>query len=335
MYSMFARIDMHPQSDFGEFVAYIGNNPDNVKAAENIARRLHPLYSAWGKRDSAAIATLQQALSTGRPSIYTDQEEVIREKLKTYLFGSVQRIAFLNRMIVSLQNDGREVTILTKGIGACVVSALRAFLPNWLLEEDGCTFKGMIAAQECHLCRPVVVVDYAGLMWYRGQVSHAAAPCSNKLLQIITLLPQLPYRISVIEKKEEIAGIDSGRKDQGEIEAVFTSQDPVPNHSAKALLVDDSASGELKGLGPRKITQGASSSTSTCVFRQVNLPIPKELLEHSGGASSSAAACGGVSRETVGWTTGTELHCIAGGPTHNGHGLQESDLGEVLRLASV
>jgi len=311
MYSMFVRSDRSPRSEFGKFISTLGNNSEKIKAAEKIVKRLAPLYQAWGFPEDDAIEVLHEAFEQ-YTQLLLPQESLIHEKLKEFLFGSADRIAFLTRLISSIQATGREVTILTKGIGACVVSALRTFLPQWL-ETPSTTASSAAEAKknslgvanDFKLLRAVVVVDYAGLLWHQGTVSRAAIPCSNKIVQMMALLSQFPY-----------------------VKAPAASGDA----RNRVLLVDDSASHEIKGMPSRSLkpssTSGGTSTTTTIDFKQVLVEVPSEFKGIGSIWETSAASGSGSGGADV-------LDCIAGGPQRNGPGLQRPHLEEILRVAQL
>jgi len=313
MYSMFVRSDRSPRSEFGKFIATLENNAEKIKVAEQIVKRLAPLYQAWGFPDDDAIDVLHEAMEENT-QLLLPQDSLIRENLKEFLFGSADRIAFLARLISSIQATGREVTILTKGIGACVVRALRTYLPQWL-ETSATTAKGAGAeekevslsvanANDSKLLRAVVVVDYAGLMWHQGTVSRAAVPCSNKIVQMMALLMQFPF---------------------------MNSSAASGDASNKVLLVDDSAPQEIKGMASKSLTAPGSSSRSggaTIDFKQVNVEVPNEFKGVGSIWGTASASGSGSGRAVV-------LDCIAGGPPRNGSGLQPAHLEETLRVARL
>jgi len=324
MYSMFVRSDRSPRTEFGKFLTTLDNNPEKIQAAENIVKRLKPLYQAWGYPEDAAIDVLQAALQQRSPLLIMPQDLIIYEDLKKFLFGSADRIAFLTRLISSIQGTGRDVTILTKGIGACVVSALRTYLPQWLEtsapistsggEEAKDTCQG--TASDSKLLRAVIVVDYAGLVWHQGNVLRAAVPpCANKIVQMVALLNQFPY--------------------MKPLSAVTAASGAVNN---KVLLVDDSASHEIKGMPSRSIkpqTTAAASSTGTTPsidFKQVHVEVSNDSKgadNISGTVSTSTSASASAAVDVF------VVDCIAGGPQRNGPGLQRAHLEEILHVASL
>lgn len=327
MYSMFVRSDRSPRSEFGKFLTTLDNNPEKIQAAENIVKRLVPLYQAWGYPEDAAIDVLQAALQQRSP-LLMPQDLIIYEDLKKFLFGSADRIAFLTRLISSIQGTGRDVTILTKGIGACVVSALRTYLPQWLEnsapistsggEEAKDTCQG--TASDSKLLRAVIVVDYAGLVWHQGNVTRAAAtPCSNKIVQMVALLNQFPY--------------------MKPLSAVTAASGAVNN---KVLLVDDSASHEIKGMPslsirPQTTTTAAASSTGATPsidFKQVHV----EVSNDSKGADNISGTVSTTTSTSASASAAVDVvvvDCIAGGPKRNGPGLQRAHLEEILYVASL
>ncbi len=329
MYCMFSARAVLPassKSELGRFVALIEHQADKIDILKRVLHRLRPVYQVWGSVGEESVRVLHQALAKAEPLLLPG-EESLKDDLREFLFGNQSRRDSLSLMLLEMQSRGQEVTILTKGLGCCVVGALKSLMPHWLgivetLAHAGAFSSGSLptsaacaatvtgdasaavwsspnsaasapAPVSIMLQRPLRVVDYAGLLWENGAVSRATLVCSEKLMQIAGLIPG-----------------------PGEGEGEGTD--------VHALLVDDSAKSELHGF-PASTVVGRTPPPHEWAFSQVGIV--------QRGASSSSS--GSISQLPPQWPPDSVFRCIAGGPKKNGSGIQASDVEEILRVARL
>jgi hypothetical protein len=306
-------------------VALIEHQPDKIDILKRVLLRLRPVYQVWGGVGEESVRVLHQALAKAEPLLLPG-EESLRDELREFLFGNQARRDSLSLMLQEMQSRGQEVTILTKGLGCCVVGALKSLMPHWLGMLETHTHAGAFssgtlptsaacaatttgdaaaaawsspapasapAAASIMLPRPLRVVDYAGLLWENGVVSRATLVCSEKLMQIAGLLPGPAPGPSK-------GGVGVGEGD-GEV--------------IHALLVDDSAKSELHGF-----------PASTVVGRT---PPPHEWAFFQVGIAQRG------SQLPARWPQDSVFRCIVGGPKKNGSGVQASDVEEILRVSRL
>jgi hypothetical protein len=328
MYALFSARGVLPassKSELGRFVAVIEHQADKIDILKRVLQRLRPFYQVWGGVGEESVGVLHKALAKAEPLLLPG-EESLREDLREFLFGNQSRRDALSLMLLEMQSRGQEVTILTKGIGCCVIGALKSLMPHWLGIVDshayasalssgtfptsaacaatvtgdgsavtvtvtGSSLSSASAQVSIMLPQPIRVVDYAGLLWENGVVSRATLVCSDKLLQIAGLLP------GPLHGKEK-----AGEEEEEEIHA---------------LLVDDSAKSELQGF-PDTTVVGRTPPPHEWDFFQV------EIVQHTSQLLLPKQ-----------WPRDSVFKCIAGGPKKNSSGIQASDVEEILRVARL
>ena len=215
MYSMFASASGSSKSEMGRFLASVSPDTKQAKyrALTDVVARMAELYNSWGSPDDECLKVLEEYLDLGTPLLNPSEHDLLGSELCTFLFGNKERQDAITSMFADIQSQGKQVTILTKGLGACVLMAIKSFLPHWLGNLSPMDNKNDGSVQLTHC---VKIVDYAGIQWHAGAITRSTAPLVPKLAQISVLLAQ-------------------------------DCEDP-RTEVQSALLVDDSAPHEIEGL---------------------------------------------------------------------------------------
>lgn len=228
MYSMFNSSNLSSKSEMGRFLSQYPKEDRLVKLQimKNVVDRFQELYNFWGSNDDESLCILQAGLKDTSSFLTKEEYDIIGSDLCTFLFGDKERQDTLTNMIASIQGNGQVVTILTKGIGACVLQALRCFLPHWIGFHgcDSTSNTGSSISSDNEILNCVCIIDYAGLCWHAGEVTRATAPLVPKLGQISVLL--------------------ATRATQDAARSTSRASDLLQ----QALLIDDSAQHEIEGL---------------------------------------------------------------------------------------
>ena len=252
MFSMFAHVNTSSKSEMGRFLARapVGLKDTWRCMLTAMVDRLKEQYGHWGSADEESVGALQGFLDNCQPLLLTKaistqelSENVIFEtELRSFLFGDIHRQEALTNMFAQIQAQGKVVTILTKGIGVCVLGALLSLMPQWLGDQaPSCAATRESGVQEVPGIHCIAIVDYAGLRWHAGNISRAAPPCMPKLAQISFYCAEFA-----------------------------SSQMDV----RRAMLIDDSACHEIEGMDSKLVGATPSWKLRHVMFdpRKVHLP---------------------------------------------------------------
>jgi hypothetical protein len=138
-------------------------------------------YECWGP--TKPIDRLEAFCLEGSTLLPADSP--IFEDLKVYLFGDMERQRFLASLLYQLTIVlNLPIFICTKGIGASVLGAIKAFFPEWLESYS------------------IVIIDYAGIVYdprSSSSVLSRTLPYESKLAQIDFYLNSV-----LVEKQDEM-----------------------------------------------------------------------------------------------------------------------------------
>jgi len=250
MYSMFARASFSSRTEMGRFLTRVqpAQKEACCEALTCIVDRLKEHYHHWGSSDEESVSALQGLLGNCQPlllpaassSCKSSSESVtLEDDLRLFLFGNSHRQEALTNMFAQLQSQGKLVTFLTKGIGACVLGALMSLMPQWLGEQVP-PLNAHTNGTNVPLIHCIAIVDYAGLRWHAGNISRVAPPCIPKLAQISVYCAQFSSTQVGVQK---------------------------------AMLIDDSAPQEIDGMKSEVV-----GATSSWKFVQVTFDPKKTRL---------------------------------------------------------
>lgn len=127
---MFSFLQSKTRHDAQTFCNMLGGDRTKIAAFHSLVDNSREYYVAWGSPESAHLDTLRSLLLREEELIARDS--IIRDDLLAFIFGDESRRKFLNELFVTFIDAKCDITILTKGIGASVIAAIRSFFPIWL-----------------------------------------------------------------------------------------------------------------------------------------------------------------------------------------------------------
>lgn len=184
-------------------------------------------YRAWGRKDAASLEAVK-SLTLQRVRLFSsdggDEEKLLKEPLRSFLFGSEERQKQLTQTLKHLHDESRApLVILTKGIGSYVIAAIEAFFPHWFDDLPG-----------------LLVVDYS------GHIFKPTAAASRHIGSTCVCSPKLPQIFGIFEalglpQPPALALVDDGF--QGEL-----SHLPAHHVSSSCTRATVSGSGSVLAL---------------------------------------------------------------------------------------
>ena len=260
MFSVFKPPSKGGRFDTSFLRSIAGQEPSLYKRKEEVfhsfVRSKTSLYEAWGSGKPHHLATLRKAvcdmqLGPGSDNTSGDTKTVgvdislIAEDIDKFLFGSEERKNSLTQFIISLQNVGCDVSILTKGITSCVARAISLCLPEWLDENTFST--------------PLRIIDYAGDVF---ELDH-----ETKTFKVVgttvrggTKRNQIDkFMETIICRTAKLGGYSGSRSRDERI------------GQCKAVLIDDNFQSEIAGLRAEELMDTGEDSSRCPLYNMESI----------------------------------------------------------------
>jgi hypothetical protein len=221
---MFSFLQGLKNSESVEFQSTFLDRGAGASAFKQFVARNAVHYRSWGRKDATSLEAVK-TLTLQRVGLFSsddgDEVKLLKEPLRSFLFGSAERQEQLTQTLKHLHDESRApLVILTKGIASYVIAAIEAFFPHWF-----------------ELLPGLLVVDYS------GHIFLPTAAASSHIGSTCVCSPKLPQMFGVFEalglpQPPALALVDDGF--EGELSHL-------PSHHVSSSCTRASGSGSGSG----------------------------------------------------------------------------------------